>query len=84
MEAYAYGYMRQAAELFFTVNFIPIAQQYLAFLDGLGEVQADSYSTLGQGVFVAVELLADTAPVAATARWYVDSSNAIDARLTPQ
>ncbi len=74
----------KAAGTFFDVNFIPLAEQYLAFINGVGDVQASAYSAVGQGMYAAAVIVSDTKPVAAAARWYVDSSNAVDARLTPR
>ena len=73
-----------ASVAFYTVNFIPAAKQYLNFVDGVGEVQAAAYSALGQGAAAATTAVAQTPPVAAVADWYVDLSNTVDARLTPQ
>ncbi len=74
--------MLAATGVFYTVNFIAAAEQYLVFIDGVGEVQAAAYSTLGRGAFGAIVAAGDAEPVAAAARWYIDLRSTVDARLT--
>lgn len=70
-----------AAGAFYTVNFIAAAEQYVGFVDGLGEVQAGAYSALGQGALSAAIALGDAQPVAAAARWYIDLRSTVEDRL---
>ena len=83
-----WAYMPQstlaAAGAFYSVNFIPAAEQYLVLVDGVGEVQAEAYSAPGRGVLTAATVAGETPPMAAVARWYLDLSGTVDIRLTPQ
>lgn len=74
----------KAAGAFYTVNFIPLAEQYLAVVDGAGEVQAGAYSALGRGASAAAAALSQSKPVAATAEWYVDLNSTVNFRLSPR
>ncbi len=67
----------------YNATFIPAAQQYLVFVDGVGDIQAQAYRTTGTGIAAAVVALSATAPVAAVARWYKETSASVDARLAP-
>ncbi len=68
----------------YSATFIPVAEGYMAVLDGVGDIQAQAYIDTGRGASVAATALAKTPAVAAVAQWYADSTNRINARLMPQ
>ncbi len=68
----------------YNATFTPAARGYLAFVDGVGDIQAQAYRTTGVGISTATTALAKSPAVAAVAQWYVDSNSRVDTRLTPQ
>lgn len=68
----------------YNATFIPVAEGYMAVLNGTGDIQAEAYATTGAGISAAAAMLAKTPAVAAAAQWYADSTGRINARLTPQ